>query len=414
LSDEACRYVLADEVGLGKTIEASVILKGLLRRHAGLKTLVVVPASLTQQWFNELNGKFWFQFAQWCKLEGRQPPADGPELIVSSEELLEDKSLWLWLMMQEWGLVIVDEAHHLHKKPRLYERLLELSGEAARLLILSATPIQRRAEEFLALLKLMNPARYEPITLQQFRLILEAQQMIRSMVADLAIDLNQEHFDPEVFEEDIEEVVEALEHDTLLGELVAQVTEQAESRDRGLKAAQDAIAYISENFRIESRVIRNRRATLQIELPTRAVETSYSYEPETLETEVIDTLHDYVDELIEQAGSDPTAVEYGRVLLHAAFSSPYVLYELLEKRSQSLSTAVRPQTDEATALLNLLSPAAPRQEAERIGNSFKVCHLLPITDERELLSNLLWLTEQWREQTKVALDKLPYSGIRES
>jgi hypothetical protein len=197
-----------------------------------------------------------------------------------------------------------------------------------------------------------------------------------------------------------------------LGELVAQVTEQAESRDRGLKAAQDAIAYISENFRLESRVIRNRRATLQIELPTRAVETSYSYEPETLETEVIDTLHDYVDELIEQAGSDPTAVEYGRVLLHAAFSSPYVLYELLEKRSQSLSTAVRPQTDEATALLNLLSPAAPRQEAERIGQLIQ--SVPPFADESEQLSNLLWLTEQWREQTKAALDKLPYSGIRES
>ena len=62
LGDRTCRYMLADEVGLGKTIEACVILKGLRRRLPRLKALIVVPAALLRQWHNELNDKFWLDF----------------------------------------------------------------------------------------------------------------------------------------------------------------------------------------------------------------------------------------------------------------------------------------------------------------------------------------------------------------
>lgn len=62
LSDPDCRYILADEVGLGKTIEACVILRGLLRRDPFMKTLIIAPSSLIQQWQNELNNKFWLYF----------------------------------------------------------------------------------------------------------------------------------------------------------------------------------------------------------------------------------------------------------------------------------------------------------------------------------------------------------------
>src|SRR5205823_5998772 len=62
LADTSCRYILADEVGLGKTIEACVILKGSRRRDPSLKALIIVPAALARQWHNELNTKFWLDF----------------------------------------------------------------------------------------------------------------------------------------------------------------------------------------------------------------------------------------------------------------------------------------------------------------------------------------------------------------
>src|SRR5207249_11096005 len=62
LADVNCRYLLADEVGLGKTIEACVILKGLHHRLPNLKALIIVPGTLLQQWHNELNYKFWMEF----------------------------------------------------------------------------------------------------------------------------------------------------------------------------------------------------------------------------------------------------------------------------------------------------------------------------------------------------------------
>lgn len=404
LSDEACRYILADEVGLGKTIEACVILKGLSRRYPGLKTLIVVPASLSQQWANELDRKFWLNFPLWSELGGPMQAANSSGLIVSTEELVEDDLLWFWLSLQKWGLLIVDEAHHIGKKPELYERVHELSHEAARVLILSATPIQRRAEEFLALLKLMNPMRYDSIHIEQFREILAAQETIRRTIVGLAVDLNEEDFEAELFEEDIEEVVEALQHDTVLAELVEQVAQKAESRDGGLRAAQEAVAYVSENYRIESRMIRNRRVNLQIDLPKRAVDTSYHYEPGELETEVLEILHDYVENFIEKTSSDTIAIEYGRILLHAAASSPHVLITLLEQRQSALSDgSLVAESDEAAPRLNVASPAAPRQEAERIRQLINRVPL--ITDEEYTLENLLWLSGGWQEETEKVLDK---------
>lgn len=77
LSNETCRYILADEVGLGKTIEACVILKGLSRRHPGLKTLIIAPASLVEQWHFELDSKFWLNFLMDNQLVHNQANLDG-------------------------------------------------------------------------------------------------------------------------------------------------------------------------------------------------------------------------------------------------------------------------------------------------------------------------------------------------
>ncbi|OLD63585.1 MAG: hypothetical protein AUF65_01875 [Chloroflexi bacterium 13_1_20CM_50_12] len=296
LSDVECRYILADEVGLGKTIEACVILKGLMRRNKNLQILIVAPSSLAQQWHNELNTKFWLDFPIIHPRQELPIKLNSTAYIVATEDLYEENELWVVLSQVKWGLLIVDEAHHLRKSPVLYKHIRQLSALSERALILSATPIQRRAKEYLKILALMHPQRYHPEDIEAFQTILSAQGKIRRKIASASYNLNPDDFDPEEFEEELEVVVKLLKHDRLLAQLLARVPAQAGSHDRGLNEAKDVLAYISENYRIESRVIRNRRAHLHIQLPERKLDTSYSYVPAEEEAATLEALYDpYID-----------------------------------------------------------------------------------------------------------------------
>src|SRR6266568_5110387 len=336
LSDVECRYILADEVGLGKTIEACVILKGLLRRNKGLKVLIVVPSSLVQQWHNELNTKFWLDFPIIRPRQNSPLSLNSTGYIMATEELYEESELWAAISQIKWGLLIVDEAHHLRKSSPVYKHIRQLSALSECALILSATPIQRRAREYLKLLALMHPQRYDPEDVETFQTVLSAQSKIRRKIASAFRNLDPDDFDPEEFEEELGVVVRALKHDQLLAQLVARIPAQAHSYDRGLKEAKDVLAYISENYRIESRVIRNRRAHLHIKLPERRLDTSYSYVPDEEEVTTLDALYNYVDTYSKSVPLDPLTTEYCRILMHAVSSSPHLLLYLLEMRSQQL------------------------------------------------------------------------------
>ncbi|MCL4868796.1 MAG: DEAD/DEAH box helicase family protein [Anaerolineae bacterium] len=408
LSDETCRYILADEVGLGKTIEACVILKGLYRRHSGLKTLIIAPASLVEQWHYELDRKFWLDFIRGDQLNRFQLPDDRPGIIISTENLSNSGELALWLSMQVWGLLIVDEAHHLHKRPSLYERVYQLSSDAERTLILSATPIQRRADEYLELLKLMHPDRYGLLNHSRFSRILQAQQALRQTIAYLAQALTPNDFDLAEFLEEMETITDKLQEDEILPRLVRQVSAQTNSAAQ-LHKAKETISYVSENYRIESRVIRNRRVNLKIELPEREVGTRFSYSPEGTEVEVINELHDYIDFMLLESKDEAAkglCLEYGRILLHKAFSSPHSLEDLLKDRQRLLQSPRK--YPENLSSNSLLTPAPPRQEAKRIQSL--LTHIPVVTGESNRLENLLWLCGNWREQTDRILGSLT-SGI---
>ncbi len=403
LSDVECRYILADEVGLGKTIEACVILKGLLRRNKKLQTLIVAPSSLAQQWHNELNTKFWLDFP--IIRSGQKLPIklDNAGYIVATEDLYEENELWAALRQVKWGLFIVDEAHHLRKSPALYQHVRHLSALSERALILSATPIQRRAREYLKLLALMHPQRYNPEDIETFQTILSAQGKIRRKIASAFHSLDPDDFDPEEFAAELEVVTKALKHDRLLAQLVARVPAQARSYDRGLKEAKDVLAYISENYRIESRVIRNRRAHLHIQLPQRKLDTSYSYVPGEEEAATLDALYDYVDAYAKDVPPDPLASEYCRILMHAASSSPHALLHLLEMRSKQLM--VTPVIPTPADITPSLTSASPRQEAQRLAQVMTMVPSLP-GEHETYLDALAWRVTRWVEQTDKELERL--------
>lgn len=391
LSDENNRYILADEVGLGKTIEACVVLKGLLRRYGSFKTLIIAPAALTHQWVNELNSKFWIPLVSWHKLiahVGQQ--FDAPGLIVSHEELDTDDGLWRFIQVQQWGLMIVDEAHHAPRHPQLYDRLHALSSTIQRVLVVSATPIQHRSTEYLSMLRLMYPQRYDALSEKDFSEIVAHQKVLYNVVETVRGSLDPDYFDAREFADLMTPLREPLSGDTFFTSQLDQIFELANDQSC-LEQARQLITYLSENYRIESRVIRNRRVSLgRGLLPERSVDTQYAYVPSEAERDTFIELLLYIQAIL--AEQSEAAISFCEALIHSASSSPQALLELIDFRLKAISQT-RISLDP-----HLLDPTSPYQELERLRQLAKC--LAQHSDEQRLLDNLKRCAQGWCEQAQ--------------
>ncbi|GIP37923.1 helicase [Paenibacillus sp. J31TS4] len=146
------RAILADEVGLGKTIEAGLILKEYMVRGLVRKALILVPASLVLQWVRELNQKFGIPAAA-QKKEYMWRQCD---VIVASIDTAKRDPHRDIVMGMEYDMLIVDEAHKLkNKKTTNYKFINELRKKYC--LLLTATPIQNDLGELYNLITLLKP-----------------------------------------------------------------------------------------------------------------------------------------------------------------------------------------------------------------------------------------------------------------
>ncbi|MFN0088568.1 MAG: DEAD/DEAH box helicase [Blastocatellia bacterium] len=162
------RVLLADEVGLGKTIEAGMVLKEYLMRGMAEKTLVLTPATLVGQWQEEMAAKFGIDFAtSYDPLLRADPGAfwDQPRVIASiaTARRAEQQE---FLSKQQYDLVIVDEAHHLKNRATANWKLVNALNKRF-LLLLSATPVQNSLVELFNLLTLLKPGIFK--TEKEFR-----------------------------------------------------------------------------------------------------------------------------------------------------------------------------------------------------------------------------------------------------
>jgi superfamily II DNA or RNA helicase len=179
ISNYPHRFLLCDEVGLGKTIEAGMILKELRARGAAGRTLVIAPPNLVKQWQFELKSKFNEAFSVINSgtvkyLKETQGQAGNPfefsdSVIVSSAWITGEK--WSKLASEvPWDMVIVDEAHHARvrgsgrsrRETRLYRTVRTLAAPDAfskrSALFLTATPMQLDSAELYSLVELLDPA----------------------------------------------------------------------------------------------------------------------------------------------------------------------------------------------------------------------------------------------------------------
>lgn len=144
--------ILADEVGLGKTIEAGLILKEYMIRGLVKKVLILVPASLVSQWVMELNTKFHIPAIAYRKSYSWEHV----DVMVSSIDTAKKNPHRDIILEQNYDFVIIDEAHKLkNHKTKNYEFAQHLKKKFC--LLLTATPIQNRIEEIFNLVSLLKP-----------------------------------------------------------------------------------------------------------------------------------------------------------------------------------------------------------------------------------------------------------------
>jgi SNF2 family DNA or RNA helicase len=145
--------LLADETGLGKTMEAGIIAAELIVRGLVRTVLVVVPASLGHQWREEMHEKFALDFKI---VKHGSDLADDPPLCIASYTLMRNDRLGKVLREKQWDLLVCDEAHHLkNRSTKQYRAVNRIQKKYV--LLLSATPFHNKLVELKSLIDVLKP-----------------------------------------------------------------------------------------------------------------------------------------------------------------------------------------------------------------------------------------------------------------
>jgi ATP-dependent helicase HepA len=198
LAREPLRMLLADEVGLGKTVEAALIFAGLRQEGRAERVLVLTPDSLCIQWLGELFRKVHELFVLLDDQRLEDAATDFPDLnpfdaysriVASIDRVVGNKALAKLVTEVEWDLVIVDEAHHLRWRPEdggnpAYRTIEAVAGKCRHLLFLTATPMALDPAAYHALLRLLDPVRFDDPT--RFAATTHRIGLIREMARSLA------------------------------------------------------------------------------------------------------------------------------------------------------------------------------------------------------------------------------------
>jgi len=168
----APRVLLADEVGLGKTIEAGLVIHRQLLSGRASRVLILVPENLQHQWLVEMRRRFNLPVALFDRERCAESDADNPFedtqlALVALEWLTEDDKAQDYLLAADWDLLVVDEAHHLVWHPeqasREYDLVERLARQIAGVLLLTATPEQLGLDSHFARLRLLDPDRFHDL-----------------------------------------------------------------------------------------------------------------------------------------------------------------------------------------------------------------------------------------------------------
>jgi SNF2 family DNA or RNA helicase len=156
------RVLLCDEVGLGKTIEAGMVIKEYLMRGMIRNVLILTPPSLVSQWREEMAVKFGIEFLTTDEMERMGDPESfwKERFIIASLNIAKSKKNMDLVIRQFYDLVVVDEAHHLRNRSTLSWKLVNQIQKRF-ILLLSATPLQNNLIELFNLITLLKPGQFK-------------------------------------------------------------------------------------------------------------------------------------------------------------------------------------------------------------------------------------------------------------
>ena len=237
LEDPLQRYLLADEVGMGKTIEAGLIIRQFLLDKPKNETVcVLAPTRLVHQWRRELESKFVVS-----EFPGRVAVVDIGKLET--------------IRKHEPSLLVIDEAHHLVAAD-VPQEIMELLIRAPKLLLLSATPALGQANVLLRLLRVIDPEAYRETTLEQFQWQIDQREPIGIFLRGLRPDGNKA-----VLRQRLTKLQSLFPNDTEAARMGERIVAAMESDDLG--ATREFVralrSHIADVHRIHQRLIRTRR-----------------------------------------------------------------------------------------------------------------------------------------------------------
>lgn len=339
LQENPCRYMLADEVGMGKTIEAISVLKILMQNRANSRALILAPKALVEQWKTELLIKFNISVG-----------VDQNQNLISVKAIEDISSADA---IERWSILIVDEIHRVLYNKQQYERIHSLSSLADNVLLLSATPVQQRKEEYLKLLRLLQPMHYDSCSLESFSTLVDKQSHIIQRTAMVLDDLgdyqdeiastqeeNEDPHDSEDCEDLFEDITASLEKicrdlmDEKLTGLLKKIS--FDDEDLGVYQIKTVISYICGNYQLENNIIRNRRRILENSedgtrvMPIRTLDT-HSYEMNRDQNPYEAACYEQLSEWIRRNSAAIDVFDTVRPLLGAFFSSPWAFFAQASK-----------------------------------------------------------------------------------
>lgn len=197
LSSGNLNWLIADDVGLGKTIETGMLLAALQQRELLGRVLLITPAGLTKQWKDELYYKFGFEDFE---IYGEDFFINEPRqwkmhdfVIGSMDKLKQETDLSSLLRAPDWDLIIVDEGHRLSRRQYgmrydysgRFQMAQVLRGRTRSIILLTATPHQGMHDKFVALLELLRPELKEELQTLTLNPEIMSEMIYRNYKADV-------------------------------------------------------------------------------------------------------------------------------------------------------------------------------------------------------------------------------------